>query len=155
MIDSAAGTFGRVVAFRLSPGEDLLDGIQSTCEKYGIHNGVILSGIGSLNGATFFDPVALPGTKAGYGYSEPIVRTGPTELISASGCVCQGERGEVLLHVHCCFADSDGNTFSGHLIQGNRVLLTADLVIGEFDGILMDRRMEEDLGVYIVHPRQM
>jgi uncharacterized protein len=154
MIDSASGTIRRVVAFRLSPGEDLLDGIQSTCEKYKIHNGVILSGIGSLDGVKFFDVTTLPDTKAGYGYSEPVVKTGPTELISASGCICQGQEGEILLHVHCCFADRDGNTFSGHLIRGCSVLMTADIVVGEFDGILMDRRMDDELGVYIVRPQQ-
>jgi hypothetical protein len=28
-------------------------------------------------------------------------------------------------------------------------------VIGEFDGIAMDRRFDEDLGVFIVKPRQI
>lgn len=154
MIDSAWGTLDRVAAFRLSPGEDLLLGIRSVCEKYDIRHGVILSGIGSLQGARFCDPAAQAGTKAGYGYGAPVALSGPVELISASGCVCEGEDGGVLLHVHCCFADEHGRAFAGHLIEGNAVLLTADLVVGSFSGISMDRRLDPDLGVFIVRPHQ-
>jgi predicted DNA-binding protein with PD1-like motif len=155
MISMAAGTLKRVVAFRLSPGEDILDGLEKVCNQYEIRHGVILSGIGSLDGARFFDVEALPNTKAGYGYGEPIVHTEPIELISASGCICEGEHGEALFHVHCCFSDREGNAYGGHLIEGNKVLMTADFVIGEFDGISMDRRFDEDMGVYLVNPRTL
>ena len=154
MTELACGSFGRAVAVRLSPGEDLLGGIQSACEKFGIHNGVIVSGIGSLRNARFFDPVELPGTKAGYGYSDPIEKSGPIEIISVSGSVCTGDDGGVLLHVHCCFADRDGTACAGHLIEGCKVLLTADLVIGELEGMVLERRMDPDLGVCLIHPRQ-
>ena len=155
MIDSASGRLSRVVAMRLAPGDDLFLGIEETCRKYGIKNGVILSGIGSLRNAKFFDPVELPETKSGYGYSEAIEEEGPIELISASGAICTGPDGDVLLHVHCCFADSSGRAFAGHLIEGNTVLLTADVTIAEYEGILMDRRFDEELGVPIVRPRQL
>lgn len=155
MISMAEGTLKRVVAFRLSPGEDILEGLENVCDRYGIRNGVIISGIGSLDGARFFDVEALPGTKAGYGYGRPIEHTEPIELVSASGCIGEGENGEALFHVHCCFSDKAGNAYGGHLIEGNKVLMTADFVIGEFEGIAMDRRFDEDLGVFIVKPRQI
>ncbi len=155
MITSASGVLKRVVAARLSPGEDLLAGIESICRSYSINSGVILSGIGSLRAARFFDPVELPGVKAGYGYSKPLEEPGPIELVSSSGCVCSGEGNEPLLHIHCCFSDASGRAFAGHLIEGNLVLLTADLVIGEFGGIEMARRFDEDLGVPLVKPRQL
>lgn len=154
MIEQACGTFNRAVAVRLSPGEDLLGGIQSACEHFGIHNGAIVSGIGSLRNARFFDPVELPDTKAGYGYSTPIEKDGPIEIISVSGSVCTGDDGGVLLHVHVCYADGQGNIFAGHLIEGNKVLLTADLVIAELEGVVLERRMDPDLGVCLIHPRQ-
>lgn len=155
MVETAAGTLKRVVAIRLTPGEDLLGGITEACERYGIKNGVILSGIGSLQKARFFDPAVLPETKFGYGYSDPIEVEGPIELIAVSGQICAGEKGEVLLHVHCCYADEHGTAYAGHLIEGNKILMTADLTIGEFEGIYMDRRYEEDYGVYLVHPTQI
>lgn len=154
MISMAAGALKRGVAFRLSPGEDILEGIIEVCRQYGIRHGVILSGVGSMDGARFCDVDVLPGTKTGYGYSDPIVHTEPIELLSASGCICEGGGGETLLHVHCCFSDPKGNAYGGHLLEGNRVLVTADFVIGEFEGISMDRRFNEELGVYIINPRQ-
>lgn len=155
MIASAEGKLNKVVALRLAPGDDLLHGIEQACEKHGIKNGVILSGIGSLRNARFFDPVELPDTKSGYGYSDPIEKDGPVEIISVSGVICHGSDGEVQIHAHCCFADKTGESFAGHLIEGNTVLLTADIAVAEFDGILMNRGFDEELGVPIVRPRQL
>lgn len=154
MISMASGTMKRIVAFRLPPGEDILGGMKQVCDKYGIRSGVIISGIGSLDGARFHDVEILPGKKAGYGYGDVIVHTEPIELISASGSICEGENGEALFHVHCCFSDREGNAFGGHLIEGNKVLLTADFVIGEFEGISMDRRFDEELEVFLIRPRE-
>ena len=47
-ISAAEGRLGRVVVIRLAPGADLLSGMQTACERYGIHNGVVISAIGSL-----------------------------------------------------------------------------------------------------------
>jgi len=151
----AAGKLKRVVALRLMPGEDLMGGIEEACNRYGIRHGCILSGIGSLNGVRFFDVEALPGKKAGYGYGSLIEVRGPMELISVSGSICEGADGEVLLHVHGCFSDKTGRCFAGHMIEGNKVLLTADVVIGEFEGISMDRRYDENLDIYLIHPREI
>ncbi len=154
MIDYAEGRIGRTVAIRLSPGEDLYKGIERVCEECGIRHGVILSGIGSVAVAKFCDPVELPDTKAGYGYSDPIVKEGAIELISMSGSICEGADGIASLHIHSCYADGEGNTFAGHLVEGNPILMTADIVIAEFEGIRMDRRMDEELGVPIVRPKK-
>lgn len=154
MLESAEGTLKRIVSVRLAPGDDLLKGMEDACKKHGIKNGVILSGIGSLRSALFFTPVVLPDTKAGYGYSTPLEMAGPIELISVSGAVCEGSDGKPSLHVHCCFGDSEGNTRAGHLIEGNPVLLTADICIGEYEGIRVMRSMDDELGVPIAHPIQ-
>ena len=155
MLESAVGKLSRVVAIRLAPGDDLLRGMEDACIKYGIKNGVILSGIGSLRSALFFTPVELPETKAGFGYSTPIDMAGPIELISVSGAVCEGLEGEPSLHVHCTFGDSQGYVRAGHLIEGNIVLLTADICIGEYGDIRVARSMDEELGVPIAHPIQL
>ena len=155
MLESAVGKLSRVVAIRLAPVDDLLRGMEDACIKYGIKNGVILSGIGSLRSALFFTPVELPETKAGFGYSTPIDMAGPIELISVSGAVCEGLEGEPSLHVHCTFGDSQGYVRAGHLIEGNIVLLTADICIGEYEDIRVARSMDEELGVPIAHPIQL
>ncbi|MFV0313475.1 MAG: PCC domain-containing protein, partial [Anaerotignum sp.] len=88
MITAAQGNIKRIVAARMSPGEDVLLGLEKICKDYGIKDGVILSGIGSLDGAQFFNPVPLKDKKAGFGYSEPIVLRGAIELVNMSGMIC-------------------------------------------------------------------
>lgn len=155
MIRSAEGKIGRTVAFRLPPGEDVLEGLAKVCEKHNINNGVIVSAIGSLQGAKFFSPVPLPDKKAGYGYGDPMQLTGPIELVTADGMICVGLEGETLFHVHCAFSDQNGNAYGGHLIEGNEVLLTVDMVIAEVEGIHMGRAFDEDLEVPIFNPTQL
>lgn len=148
----AKGSIGNVIVFRLPPGEDILSGLKRACELSDIHNGVILSGIGSLNGARFYDPVSLPQKKAGYGYGEAIILAGPIELINLSGMLCQGEKGETLFHIHCGLSDEHGAAYGGHLIEGNTVLLTVEITIAELTGIHMGRKYDPDLEVYVLNP---
>ncbi|MEI3306290.1 MAG: PPC domain-containing DNA-binding protein [Dysosmobacter sp.] len=68
----AAGAIKRVHVLRIEPGEDVLLCIQKYCDEHKISNGVILSGIGSLDGCTFFDPQEMPGKPGLYGYVTPI-----------------------------------------------------------------------------------
>lgn len=146
---------GNLHALRLKPGMDVLEEIQKYCEKEKIYNGYISTGIGSLEGARFFDPVPLPGKKCGYGYGEPIQLVGPIELISVNGMICNNTKEEILLHIHCCFSDMNGNAYAGHLIPGNKVLMTVDLLITEVNGINMRREFDKDLEVEIFHPENV
>ena len=72
MIQMAQGGVKKVIAARISPGENVMEGLKQICEKYNINNGVILSGIGSLDGLEYLVPVILPDKKAGYGYGAPL-----------------------------------------------------------------------------------
>ena len=152
-METAAGRLGRVVAIRMAPGVDLLEGLQEACEQYGIKNGAILSAIGSLNGVVFCNPVEMP-IKAGYGYGEDQRLTGPIELTSATGVICHDDEGAVNLHVHVTLTDRHGGAHGGHLRPGSRVLLNLDAVIAEIDGVEMARKLDEELGVPRLSPRQ-
>ena len=146
-IEHAAGSIKRVVAFRLKPGMDVLKGIEEICKAENIKNGVILSGIGSLDGAAFCNPVPLKDKKAGYGYGEPTILYGPIELTAAAGMICHDDDGNLLLHVHMSMSDQHGTGHGGHLIEGTKVLLTTD-------GLVMGRRFDEELGVPLFAPKQ-
>ena len=146
------GSVGKVHAFRLEVGEPFLESLQKVCEEHNIKNGVILSCMGSLDGARFFAPAEIPGKKFPYGYGEPTVLTGPIELYGATGFISHGDSGEVLLHVHVSLGDSEGKGYVGHLINGNKALFTIDVVLLEIEGINMGRRYHEDLGVYLFAP---
>lgn len=154
MITSAQGNIKRIVAARMSPGEDVLLGLEQVCKEYNIKDGVILSGMGSLDGAQFFNPVPLKEKKAGYGYSEAVVLRGPIELVGMAGMICHDDKGETLLHVHYALSDQHGTGHGGHLIEGNKVLMTVDVMIGEIDGMEMGRGYDEDLEVFIFAPKQ-
>ena len=154
MITSASGGIKRIVAARMSPGEDVLLGIQKVCEEHNIKDGIILTGMGSLDGAQFFNPVPLADKKCGYGYSEVTVLRGPIELVSMTGMICHNAEGETLLHVHYSLSDQHGTGHGGHLIEGTKVLMTVDIVIGEIEGVEMSREYDEELEVFMFAPKQ-
>ena len=152
-IEMAEGKLGRIVALRLTPGTDVLLGLTEACKRAGINNGVILSAIGSLDSPHFCDVVELP-TKAGYGYGETLHLTGPIELTNASGIICHDDEGVTNLHVHMTLTDRHGNAHGGHLVEGTKVLITVDVVIGEIEGMVMGRKFSEEMGVPLFAPRQ-
>ena len=152
-MEMAQGKLGRVIAVRLKPGTDVLLGLQEACRRAGINNGVILSGIGSLNGVQFCNPVELP-TKAGYGYGETLHLTGPIELTNASGIICHDDQGNTNLHVHMTVTDRHGTAHGGHLVEGTKVLLTVDVILAEIEGLVMGRKFDEELEVPLFAPRQ-
>lgn len=154
ILEMAQGCLGRVVALRLRPGTDVLLGLEEACKRAGINNGVILSAIGSLDSPRFCDPVELP-TNAGYGYGETLHLTGPIELAGASGIICHDDEGNTNLHVHMTVTDRHGNAHGGHLVEGTKVLLTLDAVIGEIEGVDMRRKMDPELEVPLLSPQQL
>ena len=151
---AAEGRLGRVIVLRLKPGMDLLDGIQAACERYRIHNGVILSAIGSLGRVRYCDVEALQEKKCGYGYGRVLELDDTIELTGASGVVCSDAEGNINLHVHICMSDKTGKAYGGHLVQGTTVLMTADIVLGEIEGVSMLREYDPYLDVYLMNPRQ-
>lgn len=153
MITSAQGMFKKVVAARFSPGEDLLLGMEQLCEEHGIRSGVILSGIGSFRVAKFCDIQKIPGSPTGIGYGEPYVKE-LVELVTISGSICRDEQDKVQIHTHCAFSDKEGHTFGGHLVEGSKVLITADIVIAEMEGLSLERYFDDEIGFKLVRPVQ-
>ena len=152
---SAKGGFKNIYAVRLEPGEDVMEGLESVCEKYGIEHGGIITAIGSLEGASFFDPSELPGKLGLYGYGDPIELPAPVELISLDGIICKGDDGKRQFHLHCALADEKGVAYAGHFKEGNRVLSTVEMLIGEVEGIYMSRTIDSLRGVPFFIPKQL
>ena len=154
-IEMAQGSLKRVVALRLKPGTDVLLGLEEACKRAGISNGVILSGLGSLDGVRFCNPIYIPEKKAKYGYGEPTYLDEVIELTGLSGIICHDDEGVTNLHVHVTLSDKDGKAYGGHLVEGTRVLMTADIVLGEIEGVSMLREYDGDMDVYLLHPQQL
>lgn len=153
--EMAQGQFTKVIAVRLKPGADLLEGLEMAAKEAGISNGVIVSGIGSLRTARYCNVEPLEGSPAGYGYSSVIEEEGTIELTGMSGLICHDPDGEVNLHVHITMSHIPGDGIAGHLCPGTTVLVTADVVIAEVgEGIEMLRDFDESLGFPIFKPVQ-
>jgi len=152
---AAEGRMGRVVVIRLKPGTDLLGGIQEACEQYGIHHGVIISAIGSLACVRYCDVEALPDKKCGYGYGQVLRLDEPIELTGAGGVICSDAEGSINLHIHINLSDKTGKAYGGHLVEGTKVLMTADIVLGEIEGVNMLRQYDPDMDVFLLSPQQL
>ena len=152
---AAEGRMGRVVVIRLKPGADLLGGIQDACGQYGIHNGVILSAIGSLACVRYCNVEALPDKKCGYGYGRVLCLDEPIELTGAGGVICSDADNNINLHIHLSLSDKTGKAFGGHLAEGTKVLMTSDIVLGEIEGVRMLRQYDPDMDVFLLSPLQM
>lgn len=125
----ANGITKKIAVIRLDPGEDVLDSIVEYCRSHQIRNGVISAMHGSLSRAEYCTVSRVPELSTKYGYTAPIVYDDICELLNASGTVTHEEDGTINVHIHCCFGDSDGNVFGGHMVSGNKVLLVTEIAV--------------------------
>lgn len=144
---------GRTIAARLTPGTDLVSGIEAVCHKHHIEYGYFGSVMGSLSQATYIIPLKDPTQPLGFRFCEPIEVDGPIDLLGGQGVICQSEKGELMIHLHAQGVTPDRAVFGGHFSAGgNPVLATIDLVIVEFDGAKLMRRYDPQSGLMAFSP---
>lgn len=153
---ASVGQLSRVVAGRLLPRTDLVEGIERICEDYGIKYAFVSCAIGSLQKATFMYVVPREEAKIGAGYSSPLEIPGPIEFLGGTGVVCEGEKGERLTHFHGTISDKLDRVYGGHFMKGkNPVLVTMDLVIVEIKGMRLFRKYDKETDVVNFLPQKM
>lgn len=103
-----------VFAFRLKPGEDLKEGIEKVVKENNITAGWIASCAGSLTDYKIRF-ANQPEASEGSGHFEIVSLSG---TLSANGS-----------HIHISISDSTGQTIGGHLVPGNKVYTTAEIVL--------------------------
>jgi len=106
----------RLHAFRLLPGQDLQAGIQRYVDEHGIEAGFVATCVGSLTEWSLRFADREEGNRG----------AGHFEIVSLCGTVSKNGS-----HLHLAISDGDGRTIGGHLLAGNRVYTTAEIVIGE------------------------
>ena len=116
---------------------------------------MVISAIGSLKCVQFCDVEALPEKKCGYGYGRILALDETIELTGAGGVICSDAENSINLHIHISMSDKNGKAYGGHLVEGTEVLMTADIVLGEIEGIAMRREYSEDMDVYLLSPQQL
>ncbi len=117
--------------FRLRPGQNFREEINKYVLAHNIRAGVILTCVGNLSKAV----LRTANTKTAK------IWEGSFEIVSLVGTVEVGN-----CHIHICLADSEGNTFGGHLKDGCVVGFTAEIVIGEIEGVEFGREFDEKSG---------
>ena len=113
--------------FRLKPGEDLKAGIAALVKEKNIGAGWIATVVGSLTQYNIRFANQPEGSR-GEGHFEIVSLTG---TVSTNGS-----------HLHISVSDSTGKTIGGHLLDGNIVYTTAEIVISETDDVVFTREKD-------------
>ena len=119
-----AGSAGHFFAFRLFPGEDLLEGIRKAVRSEGLRAGFVAAAVGSLSRACLRYAGKPDGT----------ILEGCFETVSLSGTAEEG--GE---HLHASLSDPEGNVVGGHVLEGCVVRTTMEIILGELPELRFSR----------------
>ncbi len=114
-------------AFRLKPGQDLKQEIEKLVKEKNIKAGWISTCVGSLTqyNIRFADQ---PNGSSDSGHFEIVSLTG---TLSINGS-----------HLHISISDSTGKTIGGHLMDGNMIYTTAEIVILSSDDFIFKREKD-------------
>ena len=122
----------RTFAFRLRPHEDLMAQIMAFAKEHHIRAGVILTCVGSLEQVTL--------RYANTGRATQL--QGHFEIVSLVGTFAE-HSGQ---HIHLSVSDGSGITTGGHMLDGNRIYTTAEIVVGCLDAVEFERETDPTYG---------
>ena len=115
--------------FRLAPGQDLFDSIETIIRERKIEAGCVLSSVGSLTHVTLrFANQDL--------YSD---HEGHFEIVSMTGTISMYGS-----HLHISVSDGEGKTMGGHLVSGCKIYTTAEIVLATFEDVVYKRELLEN-----------
>ena len=155
MADHVAN-INRVIVKHLPTNEDLIQGIKKLCRENGIRYGQILSVIGSVRQLTIESIIVNEKNDSGFDFGPPRVIPGPMQILSLVGIIFEDESGEMDVHIHGTFSDSDGSLFGGHVLEGeNPVAVRLTIEIGEIAGVNMIEKLDAKSGQLIVQVEQL
>ena len=122
----------RTFAFRLRPHEELMGEITAFAKKHHIRAGIILTCVGSLEQVTL--------RYANTGKATQV--QGHFEIVSLVGTFAE-HSGQ---HIHLSVSDGQGTTIGGHMLSGNKVYTTAEIVVGSLDDVEFERELDPTYG---------
>lgn len=127
---------------RLPPGTDLKQALQALVDEPAWAAGAfVVAGIGSLHDARLRLAAAEAATEI----------TGPCELLSLQGTLSVDG-----VHLHLAVADAQGRVWGGHLLDGNRIRTTAELLLAPMTAWQLGRAPDSATGYaeLVVQPRR-
>ena len=120
----------KTYVIRLNPGDDLKESIHEHVRRNKITAGYIVTCVGSLKKAVL--RLADERLKT---YEETF------EIVSLVGTVSQDG-----VHLHMSLADATGNVIGGHVKEGCIVYTTAEIVLGQEEGMKFTREYDKETG---------
>ena len=117
----------KAYAFRLKPGQDLKKEIEKLVTDKQIKAGWISTCVGSLTQYTIRF-ANQPNSSSDSGHFEIVSLTG---TVSTNGS-----------HIHISISDSTGKTIGGHLMDGNIIYTTAEIVILSSNDFIFKREKD-------------
>lgn len=121
----------RAHVFRLKPGQDFMSEVTNWAKEHKIKAASMVSVVGSFK-------------KINLRYAnEPkaTAQDGFFEIVSLVGTFDQNSA-----HLHASVSNSKGETFGGHLMPGNIVYTTAEVVVAELEDAVFSREHDEASG---------
>jgi predicted DNA-binding protein with PD1-like motif len=119
------------LVIRLKPGDDLKLALERLVRESSCSAACIITCVGSLERAV----LRLAGAE------RTVELAGPLEIVSLAGTL-----SPVGCHLHLAVADASGQLRGGHVMEGCRVLTTAELVIGCLPAISFNRVFDSATG---------
>lgn len=119
------------IAVRLTRGADLKQQIQQLVTAYNLQAGSIASCVGCLSQTN----LRLAGA------TQTLCIQAPVEIVSVMGTLTPNHQ-----HIHISVADETGAVFGGHLLEGNIIDTTAELIIHSYDSLSFQRQMDKATG---------
>lgn len=118
-------------AFRLLPGMDLKKEISKFVIENNIRAGVLVTCVGSLTHAK----LRLADENIIRDYDQKF------EILSLVGTLGLDD-----VHLHISLGDSEGSALGGHLLDDCIIYTTAEIVIGDIEGIAFNREFSPETG---------
>ena len=114
----------QTTAVRLQPGEDLKSEVSRIACDHQLQAACVISAVGSLS------EVSLRLANR----AETTTFEGKHEIISLSGTLSKNG-----IHLHMSVANSDGQVFGGHVMEGSVIHTTLEIVIAELKELVFTR----------------
>jgi len=119
----------KVFALRLHPGQDLKHELDAFARNNHLQAGFVITCVGSLR------KVAIRPANQ----KEPLLREAKYEIVSLVGTFSPDGS-----HLHIALSDSTGATIGGHLLEGNEIYTTAEIVLGEAHQLKFSREIDPE-----------
>ncbi|KAK7104793.1 bifunctional protein GlmU-like isoform X2 [Littorina saxatilis] len=122
----------RCIPVRFKPAQELRQSLLDMVKSLNLKAAFVVTCVGSVTKATLRMADS----------SSIVTFEGPFEIVSLVGTLSGGEGG----HLHISLSDSKGKVIGGHVVGNLIVHTTAEVVVGECEGVRFEREDDKETG---------